>query len=110
MGEMLNVGFSDALPPMLRLRKLVPLDSVTSPLTPSVVAQLNGGGNARGGREVYSFFGGDAGDVEKQQLLVEHLCNLVVAKHLSLEHRRSSAAADSNDDRTGDNIEDCTTA
>jgi len=41
MGEMLNVGFSDALPPMLRLRKLVPFDSVTSPLTPSVVAQLN---------------------------------------------------------------------
>ena len=29
MGEMLNVGFSDALPPMLRLRKFVPFDSVT---------------------------------------------------------------------------------
>ena len=29
MGEMLNVGFSDALPPMLRLRKLVPFDSAT---------------------------------------------------------------------------------
>jgi hypothetical protein len=40
MGEMLNVGFSDALPPMLRLRKLVPLDSAISPLVPSVVVQL----------------------------------------------------------------------
>ena len=41
MGEMLNVGFSDALPPMLRLKKLVPFDSVTSPLAPSVAVQLN---------------------------------------------------------------------
>lgn len=41
MGEMLNVGFSDALPPMLRLRKLVPFDPVSSPLAPSVVVQLN---------------------------------------------------------------------
>ena len=40
MGEMLNVGFSDALPPMLRLRKLVPFDPVTSPLAPSVAVQL----------------------------------------------------------------------
>ena len=41
-GEMLNVGFSDALPPMLRLRKLVPFpDSVTSPPALSVVVQLN---------------------------------------------------------------------
>jgi hypothetical protein len=38
---MLNVGFSDAVPPMLRFRKLVPLDSVISPPAPSVVVQLN---------------------------------------------------------------------
>jgi hypothetical protein len=38
---MLKVGFSEALPPILRLRKLVPFDSVTSPLAPSVVVQLN---------------------------------------------------------------------
>ena len=38
---MLNVGFSDALPPMLKLKKLVPFDPVTSPLVPSVAVQLN---------------------------------------------------------------------
>jgi len=40
-GRDVNVGFSEALPPMLRLRKLVPFDSATSPLAPSVVVQLN---------------------------------------------------------------------
>ena len=40
MGEMLNVGCSDMVPPIFRWRKF-PFDSVTSPLTPTVVAQLN---------------------------------------------------------------------
>ena len=51
-------------------------------------------GNARGGREVNGFFGGDASDVEKQKLFVEHPGDFIVAKHLPLEHRRSEAAAD----------------
>ena len=56
------------------------------------------------------FFCGDAGDVEKQELLVEHLRNLVVAKHLPLEHGRSRAAADSNGDRTREEVENGMTA
>src|SRR5690349_12444681 len=55
------------------------------------------------------FFRGDAGDVEKQELFVERLGDFVVAKHLPLEHRRSGAAADSDGDRTGEEVEGRTT-
>ena len=56
------------------------------------------------------FLVGDPGDVEKQKLFVERLGDFVVTKHLPLEHRRSSAAADNYGDRGGDEVEDCTTA
>ena len=57
-----------------------------------------------------SFFGRDAGYVEKQELFVEPLCNLVVAKDLSLEHWRPSATAESDGDRTAEEVEKGTTA
>ena len=51
------------------------------------------------------FLVGDAGDVEKQKLFVEHPGDFIVAKHLPLEHRRSEAAADSYGDRAGEQVE-----
>ena len=66
--------------------------------------------NARVRLEVNGFFCGEAGGVEKQELLVEHLRNLILAKHLPLEHGRSCAAADSNDNRPREEVESCVTA
>jgi hypothetical protein len=51
----------------------------------------------------------DAGDVEKQELFVERPGDFIVPKHLPLEHRRSEAAADSEGDRTGKQVEGRTT-
>jgi len=53
---------------------------------------------------VNGFLVGDAGDVEKQKLLVEHPRDFVVAKHLPFEHRRSEAAADGDGDRAGKHV------
>src|SRR5215831_4581921 len=100
---MLNVGFSEALPPMLRLRKLVPFDSVTSPLAPSVAVQLNVA--AMLDVDVKWFVVGDAGDIEKQELFVERPCHLIIAEHLPLEHRRSNAAADGDSNRAVEQVE-----
>ena len=55
------------------------------------------------------FLVGDAGDIEKQKLFVERFGDLIVAKHLPLEHRRSEAAADSDGDRAGEQVEGRTT-
>jgi len=54
---------------------------------------------------VNGFFCGEAGGVEKQELLVEHLRNLILAKHLPLEHGRSCAASDSNGNRPREEVE-----
>jgi hypothetical protein len=51
------------------------------------------------------FLVGDAGDVEKQKLFVERPGDFIVAKHLPLEHRWSDAAADSNGDRSSEQVE-----
>src|SRR5208282_6798462 len=67
------------------------------------------GGNARGRREVNGFLVGDAGDVEKQKFFVERLGDFIVAKHRSLEHRRSDTAADSDGDHAGEQVEGRTT-
>src|SRR5208282_3774493 len=67
------------------------------------------GGNARGRCEVNGFLVGDAGDVEKQKLFVERLGDFIVAKHRSLEHRRSDTAADSEGDHAGEQVEGRTT-
>jgi hypothetical protein len=66
--------------------------------------------NARVRLEVNGFFCGDAGDVEKQELLVEYFRNLILAKHLPLEHGRSCAAAGSNGNRPREEVENCMTA
>ena len=55
------------------------------------------------------FLVGDAGDVEKQKFFVERLGDFIVAKHRSLKHRRSEAAADSDGDRAGEQVEGRTT-
>ena len=55
------------------------------------------------------FLVGDAGDVEKQKFFVERLGDFIVAKHRSLEHRRSDAAANSDGDRAAEQIEGRTT-
>jgi hypothetical protein len=54
---------------------------------------------------MYGFEIGDAGDVEKQELFVKRPGDFIVAKHLPLEHRRSHAAADSDGDRAGEEVE-----
>jgi len=51
---------------------------------------------------VNGFLVGDAGDVEKQKLFVEHPGDFIVAKHLPLKHRRSEAAAHRGGDRAGE--------
>ena len=51
------------------------------------------------------FLVGDAGDVEKQKLFVEHPGDFIVAKHLPLKHRRSEAAAHRDGDRAGEQVE-----
>ena len=51
----------------------------------------------------------DAGDVEKQELFIERLGDFIIPKHLPLEHRRSDAAANSDGDRAGEQIEGRTT-
>jgi hypothetical protein len=54
---------------------------------------------------VNGFLVGDAGDVEKQKLFVEHPGDFIVAKHLPLKHRRSEAAAHRDGDRAGEQVE-----
>ena len=51
------------------------------------------------------FVVGDAGNVEKQKLFVERPGDFIVAEHLALKHRRSDAAADSDGDRAGEQLE-----
>ena len=51
------------------------------------------------------FVVGDAGNVEKQELFVERPGDFIVPEYLALQHRRPDAAADSDGDRAGEQVE-----